>query len=108
MALAEVGDAALEAAEEVPDAVDRSDLGRRGGVLEAPLHGQANHLRALAAVAERLSIQLLDQTLRHADGELTLHGMHRITLGCRPRPLPMSSVRDPSAVYFYSTGGDRG
>lgn len=96
MALAEVGNAALEAAEEIPDAVDGSCPGSRLGILEVPLNGQANDFGAFAAVPYGFSIQLLDQAVGHADGDLALHGVHRNTMGCGSASSTASSLRGPA------------
>lgn len=61
MALAEVRDAALEAAEEVSHSVDGTTSRPLVGPFQETLHGHVDHLRPLAAEGGRLVVQPFEE-----------------------------------------------
>lgn len=63
MPLTQVGDAALEAPEEIPDAVDGAGqcLASRG--VDELFHRQADHLRALAVPNGSLPVEFFEEAL---------------------------------------------
>ena len=86
MVLAEVRNAALEAAEKVSHQLYGTASRGPLGLLEEALYSHANHVRPLAAMERGLPIQFLEEVFRHANGDLSIHGMHCTPMGRKRTP----------------------